>query len=176
MKKISMMLVGAALAFSANTVQAAEEWGLEGEKIARFPAKVVDIACELTGDCPKNCGDGKRQLGLIDEQGKLHLVIKNKDIFAGAVNDLLPFCGQRITVDGLLIANKHMPMFQIQFKRPAPEGKEPGKWSGATWFTRDWAKKHGKDGEQWFRHDPRVAAEVSKNSALGNPKFKLPKE
>ena len=32
-------------------VQAAEEWGLPEEEVVRFEAKVVDIVCELTGDC-----------------------------------------------------------------------------------------------------------------------------
>ena len=30
-------------------------------------ATVVDPLCELTGDCPDNCGDGKRQLALVRE-------------------------------------------------------------------------------------------------------------
>ena len=43
----------------------AAEWGLNGESKARFAATVVDPLCELTGDCPDNCGDGARQLALL---------------------------------------------------------------------------------------------------------------
>ena len=81
----------ALMAFLAGptAAQAAEEWGLPEEKIARFEAKVVDVLCELSGDCPKNCGSGKRQLGLIDGDGKLILPLKNSVIFAGAAAELI---------------------------------------------------------------------------------------
>ncbi len=48
------------LALGTSGVRAAEEWGLPDEEVVRFEAKVVDIACELTGDCPANCGGGAR--------------------------------------------------------------------------------------------------------------------
>jgi chaperone required for assembly of F1-ATPase len=47
-----------------NMAFAAEEWGIDGEEKARLTVKVVDIACELSGNCPAKCGEGKRQLGL----------------------------------------------------------------------------------------------------------------
>ena len=46
--------------FSAGSE--AESWNLYAEQPARFEAKVVDALCELTGDCPADCGAGKRQL------------------------------------------------------------------------------------------------------------------
>jgi len=49
--------------------QAADEWGIDHEQVARWDGKVVDLLCELSGDCPANCGDGKRQLGLILDAG-----------------------------------------------------------------------------------------------------------
>ena len=128
-----------ALVFSAGVAQAAEEWGIEHEKIARFEAKVVDIACELSGDCPANCGGGKRQLGLLKDDGTLILPVKNVDIFAGAVNDLIGFCQKRIVADGLLINNPKIPLFALQFKKLAPDGK----WSRADQFGKDWSKANG---------------------------------
>ncbi|PPR17945.1 MAG: hypothetical protein CFH40_02535 [Alphaproteobacteria bacterium MarineAlpha10_Bin3] len=77
----------ALLFVTATTANAAEEWGLPNEKIVRFEAKVVDILCELTGDCPKACGEGKRQLGLVNDEGKLILPLKNSVIFAGLAAD-----------------------------------------------------------------------------------------
>lgn len=173
MNKLTLTLLAAGLAVAASTAQAAEEWGIAGEKVSRFEAKVVDVACELSGNCPANCGGGKRQLGLLKDDGTLLLAAKNADPFAGTAHDLLPFCGQRIVADGLLIANKHLTMFALQFKRPAPKGQEPGPWAGATWFTRDWVKAHGGDGSEWFRKDPVVAAEIKEHGKLGRPDLKL---
>jgi len=165
MRKIvltTLLILGTSGAFAAN------EWGIEHESKARFDAKVVDVLCELTGDCPANCGDGKRQLGLLKDDGKLMLVLKNFEAFTGAVRDLLPFCNQRITADGLMIDNPKMPMMALQFKRPAPDGK----WSRANWFGRDWAKVHGGEPgsgrvNNWFRHDPTVKEVIETDGVFG---------
>jgi len=156
----------------AATANAAEEWGLDGEKIARFDAKVVDIACELSGDCPANCGGGKRHLGLLMADGKLILPVKNQDIFAGVINDLLPFCGKTVTADGLMISSKHMPLFAMQFKRP-----EGGKWARADWFGKEWSKANGgqKPG-QWFKADKRILSAIKKDGVYGIPGLKPPKD
>ena len=156
----------------AGTVKAAEEWGIEGEEKARFEAKVVDVLCELTGDCPKNCGEGKRQLGLLKDDGKLILVVKNVDIFAGAVNDLKSFCGKKIIADGLLIKNPKIPLFALQFKKLAPDGK----WSRANQFGKDWSKGNGgRKAGQWFRNDPRIKKAIAEKGVFGIPGLK-PKE
>ena len=55
--------------WGSGAAWAAEEWGLPGEEVVRFEAKVVDILCELTGDCPADCSDGTRQLGLLTAEG-----------------------------------------------------------------------------------------------------------
>ncbi|MDD9878716.1 MAG: hypothetical protein OXR84_14875 [Magnetovibrio sp.] len=165
-------LLGAGLIAGAAAM-AAEEWGIDGEKKARFKAKVVDIACELTGDCPANCGAGKRQLGLLTGEGKLILVAKNQDIFAGGVEDLLPFCGKEITADGLMITTPHMPLFALQFKKPEPDGK----WSRANWWGKNWSKANGgKKSGQWFKSDARVLKELKARGVFGIPGLKPPKE
>ena len=79
---------------------AAQKWGIDGEMTAQFEAQVVDLLCELNGDCPEACGAGKRQLGLLRDDGRLLLAVKSNTLFAGATLDLLPYCGQRIEVDG----------------------------------------------------------------------------
>ena len=56
--KMVIRSLAAALVLVAGPAFAAEEWGIEFEEKARFEAKVVDILCELSGDCPDNCGGG----------------------------------------------------------------------------------------------------------------------
>ncbi len=168
MNRFAGILAMAAMAF-APMAQAAEEWGIDGEAKARFEAKVVDIACELSGNCPPNCGDGKRQLGLLKDDGTLLLVAKNSDIFAGGTVDLIGFCGKQIIADGLMIKTPHMPLFALQFKRAAPDGK----WSRANWFTKEWSKANGgKKGSQWFRNDPVIKSEIAANGVFGIPGLK----
>jgi len=173
---IKAIIIGTAagVALSAS-VFAAEGWGIKHEKVTRTEAKVVDLLCEVTGNCVSNCGNGKRQLGLLFDDGKLVPVVKNNDPFAGAVADLLPFCGKRIVADGLLISNPKMSLFQLQFLRAAPKGQPKGKWSGAKWFTRNWAKANpGKKGDEWFKHDKRVNDLIARDGVLGIPGLKPP--
>ena len=170
MKKTAYILTALMMAASLPA-SAAEEWGIEGEKKARFEAKVVDILCELSGDCPADCGAGKRQLGLLKDDGTLVLVAKNFDIFAGATADLKGFCGKRIVADGLLIKTPHMTLFALQFKRLAPDGK----WSRANSFTKEWSKANGgKDGGQWFRNDRAVKDLIKTDGVFGIPGLKPP--
>lgn len=148
----------------------AKSWGLLGEEKALFTAEVVDILCTLTGDCPANCGDGRRQLGLLREaDGKLVLVSKNaQGVFSGAVEDLLPYCGRKVEVDGLLVGDAEWTptkVFQVQRLR------EPGgQWSKANRWTRSWNKANpeiAKVKGSWFRKDPRVLREIEKDGYLG---------
>ncbi|MFQ5565677.1 MAG: hypothetical protein ACE5EU_04870, partial [Paracoccaceae bacterium] len=44
--------------FSAGSQ--AKNWNLFGEEKALFEGRVVDALCVLTGDCPADCGAGKR--------------------------------------------------------------------------------------------------------------------
>lgn len=157
-----------AIAAFSSTARAAEEWGLPDEEVARFEAKVVDILCELTGDCPKACGDGKRQLGLLNDKGKLILPLKNTVIFAGVADELIEFCGKKVVADGLFTTNRGHTVFALQFVKEAPNGK----WQRANRFLPKWAKKNGvaadsEIAEQWYEHDPRVKALIEKEGRLG---------
>lgn len=154
--------------FAQRPVQAAQEWGLPGEQVMRFDATVVDVLCELTGDCPANCGDGTRQLGLLDEDGVLHLAMKNFVPFTGASWELEDFCGKKVTADGLFATNKGYTIFALQFVREAPDGK----WRRANRFTSKWAEKNGvaadgKEAKQWFRNDPEVMRLIEENGVFG---------
>ncbi len=156
------------LALGTSGVRAAEEWGLPDEEVVRFEAKVVDIACELTGDCPANCGGGARQLGLIDATGKLILPLKNATPFSGASVELIGFCGKRVIADGLFTTNNGYKVFAIQFVREAPKGK----WRRANRFLSKWAKRNGlpangKKTRRWFDNDPRVKQLIQEQGVFG---------
>lgn len=147
----------------------ARSWNLYAEQPALFEARVVDVMCELTGDCPTNCGAGERQLGLLrSADDTLVLVTKNNQpAFTGAVVDLLGYCGQDVTVDGLMINDEDFPINNIYLvQRIKAEGAD---WAKASQFTKEWAKENpeAKGKGPWFRRDPRILAEISKDGHLG---------
>ena len=153
--------------FSANSN--AKSWNLYAEQPARFEAKVVDVLCELSGDCPADCGAGKRQMGLLrTADNVLVLAMKNSQAaFSGAAADLAPFCNQVVEVDGLLLEDEDLNaknLYQIQTIKA--EGAEPIK---ANQFTKIWARNHPelKGKGPWFRRDARVKADIAENGYLG---------
>ncbi len=177
MKKLFLSAFIAALIYGPPPATAAQGWGLIGEEIVRFDAKVVDVLCELTGDCPDNCGGGKRQLGLIDANGKLIPVFKDAVPFAGAAAELIDFCGKTVTADGLFSTNRETTIFSLQFVREAPDGK----WRKSNRFLRKWAKTNGVEvnsnaAKAWFRNDPRVKALIAREGKLGLGPGVLPAE
>jgi len=149
----------------------AKNWNLLGQEKARFEAKVVDVFCEVAGDCPENCGDGRRQLGLLrSADGKLILANKNtQPAFTGANLDLLPYCNQEVEVDGLLVGlEEYTPakMYQVQLIRKKGETE----WSKTNRWTKDWAAANpaaAKIKGPWFRKDPRVNALIERDGYLG---------
>jgi hypothetical protein len=168
MSRIFLFLVVGAGLIGAPAAWAAEEWGLPEEETARFEAKVVDMLCELSGDCPADCGGGRRQLGLLTDAGRLILPLKNVVPFAGAADELIEFCGKRVVADGLFSTNRGYTVFALQFVRQAADGK----WRRANRFLPKWAKRNGvaADGptaKQWFRNDPRVKARIAEQGKLG---------
>ena len=148
----------------------ASSWNLSAEKPAKFEARVVDILCELSGDCPPNCGDGARQLGLVRAADEV-LVFPNKNsqpAFTGAAVELLPFCGKDVVVDGLLIEDPELGATNIYLVQTiaAASGGEPVK---ANRWTEIWAERNpdvGGDGP-WFRRDPRVTSEIEEEGWFG---------
>lgn len=177
MKKLLLWGFAAVLISAPLPADAAKGWGLIGEEIVRFDAKVVDLLCELTGDCPTNCGAGKRQLALLDSSGKLIPVFKNAVAFAGASAELIDFCGKTVTADGLFSTNRDITIFSLQFVREAPDGK----WRKSNRFLRRWAETNGVEvnsnfAKAWFRNDPRVKALIAAQGKLGLGPGVLPAE
>lgn len=147
----------------------ARSWNLYAEVPALFDATVVDIMCDITGDCPADCGAGERQLGLKrSADDVLVLAMKNNQpAFTGAVIDLLPYCGQQVTVDGLMIEDEDFPVNNIYLVQRIKAGEAD--WAKASQFTKVWAAENpdaqGKG--PWFRRDPRVLAEIEREGYLG---------
>ncbi|MGK7652563.1 hypothetical protein ACSQ76_09155 [Roseovarius sp. B08] len=148
----------------------AKSWNLAAETPARFEATVVDILCELTGDCAENCGSGKRQLGLVRMADGV-LVYPNKNsqpAFTGAALELAPYCGAEVEVDGLMIEDPELDATNIYLVQKIREVGE-SEWVTANSWTKKWAEAHpNAEGEgPWFRRDPRVNGMIGKSGYLG---------
>lgn len=166
-----MLLAAGPLAAQDYSVGSeAKSWNLYAESPARFEAKVVDITCEITGDCPADCGGGTRQLGLV-RAGDGVLVYPNKNnqpIFSGAASELQPFCGKAVEVDGLMITDPDINAQNIYLVQKIREVGAP-EWVKANRWSKDWeAKNPGAAGKgAWYSRDPRVIAQISANGYFG---------
>lgn len=165
---VALPFAAAAEDFSANSE--AKSWKLFAEKPARFEAKVVDILCELTGDCPDNCGDGTRQLGLVRAADDV-LVYPNKNsqaAFTGAALELAAYCQADVEVDGLMIEDPDLGVKNIYLVQKI-RAKGESEWVKANTWTKKWAKAHpeAKGKGPWFRRDPRVKAAIETSGYLG---------
>ncbi|MEM9733662.1 MAG: hypothetical protein AAF903_09305 [Pseudomonadota bacterium] len=167
---LSLLVTTPAMAQDFSEGSNAREWGLAGEVKSTFSAKVVDILCELSGDCADNCGNGNRQLGLVREaDNKLIAVLKNRQAaFNGAAEDLLPYCNKPVDVDGVMIGeDEDSPsrVYMVQFIRD----KGAAEWNKTTLWTKRWAEKHpeAKGKGPWFRRDPRVKKQIEATGYLG---------
>jgi hypothetical protein len=172
MRKLLACFVIAAAPVSAQDFSEGSEaksWNLYAEIPATFEAKVVDITCEITGDCAQDCGAGKRQLGLLRSADGV-LVFPNKNSqsgFQGATVDLLPFCEKTVTVDGLLLEDEDTGLKNIYLVQKIRMGD--GDWVKANTWSKNWAKLHpeAKGKGPWFRRDPRVNAHIASTGHLG---------
>lgn len=164
------LIATASLAVDYSKGSKAKEWGLTGEAKARFSGKVVDILCELSGNCTEKCGDGLRQLGIVrSDDNKLIVVPKNgQAAFNGATDDLLPYCGKMVDVDGLLVGeDEHNPAQVFMVQRIRVSGEK--KWKKARRWTKVWRKRNpdAKGKGPWFRRDPRVKKQIAATGYLG---------
>ena len=147
----------------------AKSWNLYAEVLARFEAEVVDVLCQLTGDCPENCGDGTRQMGLVRTADDVMAfpLKNNQPAFTGAATDLLTYCGQTVTVDGLLIDDPDLNAKNLYLVQTVTTAD--GTVSKANQWTKEWAKANpdaaGKG--PWFRRDPRINEIIVREGYLG---------
>ncbi|MBL4628806.1 MAG: hypothetical protein JKY00_12370 [Roseicyclus sp.] len=147
----------------------ARSWNLAWEEPARFEATVVDLLCEVAGDCANECGTD-RQLGLLRHADNV-LTYPNKNgqpAFTGAAVELHPFCGEMVEVDGLMIEDEYVGATNVYLvQRIRLIGDED--WTRSNAWTREWAEANpDADGEgPWFRRDPRVNALIEADGYLG---------
>ena len=170
----------AALTLSASLAHAegefaegskAKEFGFQEEEKATFSGKVVDVMCELSGDCVDNCGNGKRLMGIVrDADNKLILPLKNAQLaFNGPTEDLVPYCNKQVDVDGVLIGDQEFygaKFYMVQFIRDAGSDK----WNKAKLWTGEWKKRNpdvAKGKGPWFKRDPRVKKQIAATGYFG---------
>lgn len=172
MKRLSFVLALLASPLSAQDFSqgsTAKSWNLYAEKPALFEARVVDLLCELTGDCPTDCGAGKRQLGLLrSADDVMVLPLKNgQAAFSGAAVDLAPYCNQVVEVDGLLIEDPDLNSRNIYMVQKIRV--DGGDWKKANQFTKVWAGENpeAKGKGPWFRRDPRIKGQIAEKGYLG---------
>lgn len=163
------VLAGPAFAQDFSEGSEARSWNLYAEAPARFEARVVDLLCELTGDCPEDCGAGKRQLGLLrTADDVMVLPLKNgQPAFSGAAADLAPYCRQTVEVDGLLIDDPDLGARNVFLVQTIRVGDgEPQK---ANQFTKLWQQENpeAKGKGPWFRRDPRIREQIEERGYLG---------
>ena len=149
----------------------AREWPLSADQTkALFKAKVVDILCELTGDCPENCGAPRRQLGLLREADNvLVLPAKNtQPIFTGAVVDLAPYCGRTVEVDGVMVTAEDQTGAYYMVQRI--KGPDDADFKATNRFSKVWVENNKdvlKKPGRWFQKDPRITSRIEKEGRLG---------
>lgn len=167
----TLLVAAPAMAQDFSEGSEAQSWGLFAEAPATFEARVVDILCELTGDCADNCGDGTRQLGLLRSADDV-LVFPNKNsqpLFTGAVAELQPFCGQMVEVDGLMLTDPDLGAANIYLvQKIRTVGSED--WTDANRWTEVWGERNPEAAEAegpWFRNDPRVQARIATTGYFG---------
>lgn len=148
----------------------AKEFGLNEAKQSTFSAKVVDLVCELSGNCADNCGDGNLQLGLVrDADNRLISVLKNGQFsFNGAAEDLLPYCNQKVDVDGIMVGDPedhNTQFYMVQFIKPEGDAE----WNKANRWTKAWAARNqdAKGKGPWFKRDPRVIKQIKATGHFG---------
>ncbi len=159
------LLAAPALAQDFSAGSKARSWNLHAEQPARFEARVVDALCELTGDCPTDCGAGTRQMAQIrSADDVMVLALKNAQAaFSGAAVDLAPYCNQTVEVDGLMINDPELNARNLHMVQKVRQ--LDGTWIKANRFTKVWARQNpdAKGKGAWFRRDPRIRAILATN-------------
>ena len=149
----------------------AKAWNVAGEEKARFNGTVVDVLCDLTGDCPADCGAGTRQLAIRrSADDKLILVSKNAQAaFTGAARELAPFCAQEVEVDGNLVGDPELTQtkfYQVQKIRAVGADE----WVSANRWTKVWNEQNPDQAKvkgAWYRKDPLINAQIEAEGYLG---------
>jgi len=153
------------LSSCATPVGEVAAWPVTNAEQSAVTGTVVDVLCELSGNCADNCGEGKRQLAIKTEINGTVLVSKNLTNYSGAADDLWPFCGEMVEVNGLFTDHKDVRFFQAQNIR-----KPGGQWQQTTGYLQAWSNRSGQPtslAKDWQYHDARVKAIIERDGRLG---------
>lgn len=140
-----------------------DNWPITKAERNGFVGTVVDIQCELTGNCAENCGEGTRQLAIKTEEFGTVFAVKNLNNYSGAVEEIWPFCAETVEVNGLFTEHKGVKFFQVQNVR------EPGgSWQKATRYLKVWSERTGNPAsERWYNNDDRIQEILERDGRLG---------
>ena len=161
------VLFGTSLFLTACATPVGEvaNWAVTNAEEQFFAGTVVDVMCELNGNCAENCGNGARQLAIKTEEFGTVFTVKNINNYTGATDELSPFCNQTVEVNGLFTEHRGVRFFQVHNVR-APGGQ----WRRANRYAEQWASRYGKTPGQaanWQSHDDRVKDVIGRDGVLG---------
>lgn len=158
---ITIMLLGAC----ATPAGEVDSWPVTNAQERELTGTVVDVLCELNGNCPDNCGNGKRQLAIKTEDSRTILVSKNLTNYTGAVVELSPYCDQVVDLNGLFTEHSGVRFFQVQNVRSSG-----GQWQRATDYLQAWSERTGRplsEANNWQENDERVKGIIERDGVLG---------
>ena len=93
------------------------------------------------------------------------LVAKNLNNYSGGTDELWPFCGEVVEINGLFTEHQGVRFFQVQNVRPPG-----GEWLKATRYAQAWSERSGKPASlvgNWQDHDDRVQEIIERDGHLG---------
>jgi len=147
----------------ATPVGEIASWPVTNAERSELTGEVVSVLCELGGNCDDSCGGGTQQLAIKTAELGTVLVAKNLNNYSGAQDELSPFCGQTINVNGLFTEHQGIRFFQVQNLR-APGGD----WQRATRYLEAWGERSGKaPSNTWYKQDERVKEILERDGRLG---------
>lgn len=161
----TLLVTSTFLGACATKVGEVASWPVTNAQESEITGTVVDVLCELNGNCVDDCGSGKRQLAIKTEDSRTVLVSKNLTNYTGAVVELSPFCDQVVDLNGLFTEHRGVRFFQVQNVRPSG-----GQWQRATGYLQAWSERTGRplsEANNWQENDERVQEIIERDGVLG---------
>lgn len=160
---VTVLLI-ALVSACATPVGEVERWQISGVEVAAISGEVVDLLCEVSGNCADQCGAGKRQIGIKTDTGTV-LVSKDLNLYSGGAEQLWRYCGETLEVNGLFTETGNIRMFQVQNIRKPGEA-----WQSTSQFLTTWAEQNGttvSEAKRWYLKDPRITEILERDGRLG---------
>jgi len=164
-RALAFTLLSTAFLAAACTTPVGEiaAWPVSNAERSELTGEVVSVLCELGGKCDDSCGGGTQQLAIKSAELGTVLVAKNLNNYSGAADELSPYCGQTINVNGLFTEHQGIRFFQVQNLR-APGGN----WQRADRYLQAWADRNGQSPPgTWYKQDERVKEILERDGRLG---------